>query len=376
MPLFNNHSPNQYKPKLPSKQMKTKHDSYLSTKDPCKGCQFCLKGQKLVLFMGGKCSRKCWYCSLSEGRKDSPTMWANERPCNSTKDIIDEAIESNAKGAGITGGDPLVYLKKTLQAAKALKQKFGKKFHIHIYLPLILVDKTKLEQLAQYIDEVRFHPSFIAEEISEERMQEEIEKIKLASSIFGKGNTGIEVPAVPEKKKEIISFIKKIQTYISFANLNEFELSDTNFDRITKNYTLNEDTYTINKSIETGKEILKRCTSTKLKIHLCSAKTKNHHQYHNRLMRHNILPFGKRTIEGTVIYFTILSGNLKETAKKLKKYTKKFHIDNKGKRIILKESEVQKVFETKKFEINFSEEHPTFDSEKMSFWKLTDEDFE
>ena len=60
---------------------------------------------------------------------------------------------------------------------------------------------------------------------------------------------------------------------------------------------------------------------------------------------------------------------------KLKKYTKNFHIDESHKRILLKKSELHRLYKTKKFVINLCEEHPTFDAEKMSFWKLTDEDF-
>jgi hypothetical protein len=67
---------------------------------------------------------------------------------------------------------------------------------------------------------------------------------------------------------------------------------------------------------------------------------------------------------------------MKETIQELKKYTKKFHIDKRHDRIILDENQVQKLYKTKKFEINFCEEHPTYDAEKMSFWKLSDEDFE
>lgn len=355
--------------------MKTKFDSYMNN-DMCRGCKFCLKGQKLVLFVGGKCSRNCWYCSLSEGRKNSVQLWANERPCNSVKDIIQEAIDSRASGAGITGGDPLVYIDKTIESAKALKKRFGKKFHIHIYLPLTLVDKSKLEQLSECIDEVRFHPLFVSEETLEGKDLEEIEKIKTASEIFGKKNTGIEMPLLPEKKKEIISFIRQIEPHVSFINLNEFELSDTNFEQVTKDYTLNSDSYTISKSIETGREILKKFKSSKLKMHICTAKTKNHHQYHNRLLLHKILPFGIRTDEATVVYYTVVPKDMKETIKELKKHTKNFHIDSLHNRIILKESDVQNLYKTKKFEINFCEEHPTFDAEKMSFWKLTDEDFE
>jgi len=358
--------------------MKTKTDSFLIRKLP-KGCKLCLKGQKLVLFVGGKCSRNCWYCSLSEGRKNSETMWANERPCESNRDIIKEAITSKATGAGITGGDPLVYFDKTTSAAKALKKKFGKKFHIHIYLPLPLITKNKLEKLKPYIDEVRFHTSFLAQEVSKEKYNKELEKIRLASSIFGKKNTGIELPLIPEKKNEIISFIKNIAKSISFVNLNEFELSDTNFKIIEKNYTLNEDTYTISKSIETGKEILKKLKPLKLNMHLCTAKTKNHHQYHNRLMRHEILPYGTRTKEATVIYIEIplkKSDDPKTFSKKIRKYTKNFYFDKAHFRFIVDESQAKTLFKTKEFSLYFSEEHPTFDSEKMSYWKLTEEDFQ
>ena len=184
------------------------------------------------------------------------------------------------------------------------------------------------------------------------------------------------MPILPEKKQELISFIKEIAPFVGFVNLNELELSDTNFDKITKEYTLNEDTYTIKDSIKVGKDILKKCKSLKLRMHLCTAKTKNHHQYHNRLLLHKIMPYGVRTEDATVIYYTIIPKDMKETIQELKEYTKNFHIDAKHNRILLDENVVEKIYKTKKFEINLSEEHPTFDAEKMSFWKLTDEDFE
>jgi pyruvate formate-lyase activating enzyme-like uncharacterized protein len=351
--------------------MKTKTDSYLTTSKPAKGCQLCLKGQKLVLFIGGRCSRNCWYCSLSEGRKNSETTWANERPCETNQDIIKEAIESNALGAGITGGDPLVYFEKTLSAAKALKQKFGKKFHIHIYLPFPHTDKTKLQKLEPYIDEIRFHASFLTNP-DRQLFEEELDKLRLASQIFTKKRTGIELPLLPNKKQELITYIEKVKPYISFCNLNEFEISDTNFKLIKQNYNLNPDTYTIKNSLQIGKQILNHFKKS-LTIHLCTAKTKNHHQYQNRLLRHNILPYGTRTPEATVIYAEIPNIN-KETIQNLKQHTKKFHIDSLHNRIILDQLEAKKLLG--KFSLYLSEEHPTFDAEKMSYWKLTEEDFQ
>ena len=343
--------------------MKTKFESFCNP-DVCKGCKSCVKGEKLVLFIGGKCSRNCWYCSLSKNRKNSPKAYANERPIKNSKELIKEATESNAKGAGITGGDPLVYFKKTMKYAKALKKKFGKKFHIHIYLPLNLVTEKKLLKLNKYIDEIRFHPSFL---IDNSKHEEELDKIKLASKIFGKQNTGIEVPMIPDKKKEIYNLIKELKDHISFANLNEFELSETNFDIMTKKHTFNEDTYTIRNSITTGKSIIKKATKEKLKVkvHLCTARTKDCYQYINRLLKHNILPFGNRTDEGTVVYFSHYYNKLSPAKKQIKKLTKNFYVDKPNKRIIINMDDVLKVYENSEAKLVRTEEHPTFGQDRL-----------
>ncbi len=345
--------------------MKTKFESFYN-KNVCKGCKFCVKGEKLVLFVGGKCSRSCWYCSLSKNRKDTNVAYANERPIKNSKELIKEAIESNAKGAGITGGDPLVYFRKTVKYAKALKKKFGGKFHIHIYLVPQLVTEKKIKKLHKYIDEVRFHPTFLINP-DEKLKQEEFEKIKLASTIFGKQNTGIEVPMIPEKKKEIYNAIKELSLHISFANLNEFELSETNFNIMTKKHTFNEDTFTIRNSITAGKSIIAKATKDKLKtkVHLCTARTKDCYQYINRLIKHNILPFGNKTDEGTVVYFCHYYDKLSPAKKIIKKITDKFYIDKPNKRIIINMNEVINLYE--KIKIARVEEHPTFGQDRLEF---------
>ncbi len=343
--------------------MRTKHNSHCIN-SITKGCKYCVKGQKLVLFVGGKCSRRCWYCSLSEGRKDSTKAWANERPIKTIKDLIEEVKESNAKGAGITGGDPLVYYKDTIRYAKALKKAFGKHFHIHVYLPFPLVTEGKLKELHKYIDEVRFHATFLVDD-DPILYRKEIVKLKVAAKIFGKQNTGIELPAVPAKKKEILQYIKDVEGIIGFANLNELEISDTNFKRITREYKMSADTYTIKKSKRAAMWILKKLRRSKLKIHFCTAKTKNIDQYQSRLKIHKIMPYGHKTDEGTVIYFAI--ENIKpKTISDIKKLTKQYYVDKKSKRIILNMDIVNKIHQNTDYKIAKVEEHPTFEREIMT----------
>ncbi|MBN2890622.1 MAG: 4Fe-4S cluster-binding domain-containing protein, partial [Bacteroidales bacterium] len=110
----------------------TKYSSYLSGK-LVKGCELCVKGRKMVLFVTGLCSRGCEFCPLSKMRKSVDKIYANERLI-STEDAINEIIEevkiSGAKGCSLTGGDPLLKFDRTIKLASGLKKEFGKKFHI------------------------------------------------------------------------------------------------------------------------------------------------------------------------------------------------------------------------------------------------------
>lgn len=344
--------------------MKTKFDSYATNGLPG-GCKYCVKGEKSVLFLGGKCSRNCWYCSLSNSRKKEVKAFINERPLSSLKELVSEINESNSRGVGITGGDPLVYFLDTIKYSRILKKKFGRTFHIHVYLPLNLVNEEKLKKLSKSIDEVRFHPTFVAGS-SDSLKEKERQKIIIASKIFGKKNTGIEVPMLPEKKKEIYEFVYSLRDYLGFVNLNEFELSETNFNRVTKEYSLNEDTSTIFGSQKAGKWILNKAEKDKLKLkfHMCTAKTKDFHQYKNRLKKHEILPFGNKLKNGNVVYFTVLN-NSRENLKIIKKVTKNFFNDKERKRILINMDDVLDVYEDTDLKIARIEEQPVFGNERV-----------
>ncbi|MCL6500530.1 MAG: radical SAM protein [Candidatus Pacearchaeota archaeon] len=328
------------------------------------GCKYCVKGRKLVLFISGICSRACFYCSLSSKRKNVNKVWANERGCFSTRDMIEEARASKARGAGITGGDPLCRLERTLEYARTLKRTFGKKFHIHIYLPTKIVTRSKLKKLSRDVDEIRFHPNFLANKA--EIIREEVAKVKLALGLWPKESIGIELPLLPDKFAETLRIIRATASFIGFVNLNEFEVSDTNLAYVTEHYKLNPDTYTIKGSKEMGLRIMKELKNLGLNVHLCTARTKNLFQYRNRLKLHEIMPYGFRTKEGSVRYFIIRPKNLAMAAKKLAEF-EQFYIDKKNKRIIVSEKIVPEIIKLKKYKIAKVEELPTYDSTIISF---------
>jgi pyruvate formate-lyase activating enzyme-like uncharacterized protein len=55
------------------------------------GCKICERGGKLVLFVTGLCTDSCYYCPLSEKRRNKDVTYANEREVFGDYGIIEEA---------------------------------------------------------------------------------------------------------------------------------------------------------------------------------------------------------------------------------------------------------------------------------------------
>jgi len=242
-----------------------------------RGCYFCTRGSKLVLFVTGKCKKNCWYCTISEKRWQEPVVLANEKEIKSDKEIIEEAKLIDAEGAGITGGEPLLDLKKTVHFIKLLKKSFGKKFHIHLYTARNDLTEKELKKLhGSGLDEIRFH------------LQDDWDVVKKALKFVW--DVGVEVPVIPEDfemLKKLILFCEN--SGVKFLNLNEFEFSDRNVAAlIEKGYEAKNDEPTaVKKSEEIAKKLLEfaKENTKKLNVHYCSATTKNIHQLKKRWIR-------------------------------------------------------------------------------------------
>ncbi|MBN1644874.1 radical SAM protein [Candidatus Woesearchaeota archaeon] len=243
-----------------------------------KGCKYCVQGQKLVLFITGLCSNRCFFCPISEQKCGKDVIFANEWKITTQKDIIKEAELTKAKGAGITGGDPLVKLNRTIKYIKLLKKKFGKKFHIHLYTPLNLVTKNRLKKLYKAgLDEIRFHPM----------LDKKVEWPRISIAKEFDWDIGVEIPVIPGKKKQTLELINYVKDKIDFLNLNELEISDTNANKLRKRGFRQKSklSYAVKGSQELAKQLLKCLKNTKLNIHYCTAQTKDKAQLTRRIKR-------------------------------------------------------------------------------------------
>lgn len=184
------------------------------------GCIQCQRGSKLVLFVTGKCHWKCDYCPLSENRREIDFMFANERPCNDFSEVIEEAHAMSATGTGITGGDPMMDLQRTLDACRILKEEFGSKHHIHMYTSLT-VDAEQAQSLAEAgLDEIRFH-------LLDLKLSRYLSAMEICQE---SGITvGVELPAEPDQSERLWELIEELRLApVDFLNLNELEITTGN----------------------------------------------------------------------------------------------------------------------------------------------------
>lgn len=259
----------------------TNYDSYLVGELP-EGCKKCVLGTKMVLYVTGLCPRNCFYCPLSEKRQGD-NIFANERPVNNIDEIKEESEKMEALGAGLTGGDPLVKIDRTIKYIKNLKTEFGEDYHLHLYTTGKLATKETLERLyTAGLDEIRFHPNLF-----DNITTEELNNIEKA--LEHDWDVGGEVPIIPnrlEPLKEYAKFLDKKGA--KFLNLNELEMAEVNYEELNNRglRLINDEGSAVVESLETGLEFLKWAEkNTSLDYHLCPSELKDNIQMKNRLIR-------------------------------------------------------------------------------------------
>jgi len=253
------------------------------TKRLPEGCVLCEKGAKLVLLVTGKCAQKCLYCPLSSEKRGRDVFFANERRVVDIDDVIDEAELMDALGTGVTGGDPLLVVERTSESIKALKKRFGKGHHVHLY-----TSSTRPENIRKVaragLDEIRFHPPV---GLWTRLGGSQYEKALMLSRRLGMA-AGLEIPVLPNRKAELvaaISFADRME--LDFVNLNELEFSETNWRRLR---ALGFDVKACD-DISSGVEGSERLAKDLLRLdsdvplHYCSAGFKDGVQLRNRIKR-------------------------------------------------------------------------------------------
>ncbi|MCG7844730.1 MAG: radical SAM protein, partial [Methanomassiliicoccales archaeon] len=249
------------------------------TKRLPRGCRLCRKGAKMVLLVTGRCGMSCYYCPLSEGKKNRDVIYANEMLVEKDEDIIEEAEAIGARGTGITGGDPLLVMDRTVHYIALLKERFGASHHIHLYTAT--VDREKFIRLQECgLDELRIHPPV--------EFWNKMDDLKVAEALSGLDLTvGFEVPALPGELEGLISLCRYASEHdLDFVNLNELEISETNCQALLDHgFIVRSDVSSaMMGSEELAREVVRRIGGD-VPLHFCSSSFKDQVQLRERLKR-------------------------------------------------------------------------------------------
>lgn len=278
-----------------------------------KGCELCTEGSKMVLFITGRCDTGCPYCPISEEKMGMDSVYANEARVTDMAGVIEEAEMMDALGTGITGGDPLLDIERTIRAIVALKERFGSEHHIHLYTSTIDAKKAKRLKDAG-LDEIRFHPS--------SGMWTRLQDTGIADVLKIDGlAVGLEVPALPDKEDELAALIDTASKIgVHFINLNELEFSESNWDMMENfGYDLkDEESSAILGSEDVAVRMIRR---SGMPIHFCSSSFKDSIQLRRRLIRraeHIARPSDIVTEDGTILKGILYADDMNAVVSMLK----------------------------------------------------------
>lgn len=268
------------------------------------GCEICRQGAGLVLFVTGKCGRNCFYCPLSEERRGSEAVFADETPVSDIADIIKEAEAIDALGTGITGGEPLYRLDYVIKCIRAIKAARGQDHHIHLYTGLF-PGREVLQSLKDAgLDEIRFHPP-LDDWPNPQKLKEALSLAKSIGLL-----AGVEIPAL-QPAQAIIEAVKETD---AFLNINELEFSETNYSGLSqRGYSPVE----LGAAADGSENIAKvHFIREDIKVHYCPSNFKDAVQLRERLLRRakrTARPFDYVSEEGTIIH-GVIKGDLQAAA--------------------------------------------------------------
>ncbi|MCE4606455.1 MAG: radical SAM protein [Desulfurococcales archaeon] len=262
------------------------------------GCSYCFTGSKAVIFVTGLCDDGCYYCPVSKDRLGSDVFFVNEEKLN--MDEIEIEIErTNAEGASLTGGDPLIVPERTIEIIERLKSSFGSSFHIHLYTSGRYATREVLWNLySSGLDEIRFHPT----------RNIFLNRIDWAVKIRG-WSVGVEIPI----SANLESWAKKVIRYadeagVNFVNLDEMEVSPSNIHELkARGLKPSMRKPVVESAFETGMKIVAwaRKQALRVNVHFCPATYKDSIQTKNRFRRTSSAdakPYEELTVEGTLRY--------------------------------------------------------------------------
>lgn len=232
-------------------------------------------------------------------------MFANERRCSSWEEVIEEGQAMQATGTGITGGDPMLDLEKTLEAVRQLKAAFGPEHHVHVYTSIPFNPARASDFGEAGLDEIRFH-----------LLDGTTTKYRATIEACAEHGieVGVELPCEPDKEEQLLALLDDLATVpVSFLNLNELEITVGNQENMdVRGFNLSGGiTAAAEGSAQLALRLKEAATDMPYHLKFCTAKYKDAGQLRNRFKRRGqatLRPYEVLSDDDTVLFGAIPTG--------------------------------------------------------------------
>ncbi|MFI5349399.1 MAG: radical SAM protein [Elusimicrobiota bacterium] len=155
------------------------------------GCRTCVRGHGACLSVTNVCTRDCFFCPNPHPRRDDTNLGGLPVDDLARAPRLVELF--GLKSIGVSGGDPLTRLPRTLRLARALRRRLGPRFRMALYTNGDLLTETVLRRLKRAgFAEIRIN--LVANEF-------DLEPLKRALKHFR--DVVVEIPVVPEQKERL-----------------------------------------------------------------------------------------------------------------------------------------------------------------------------
>lgn len=239
------------------------HGTKLDCRNLSPGCRACMAGSWSCLFINSRCNAACFYCPSAQEEAAVPVT--NTIPFDRSDEYAAYVDRLGFTGVGISGGEPLLNLDRSVEYLDAVKRRLGDRVHTWLYTNGLLLTEQGARRLrGSGLDELRVDISAVGYSL---------EAVSLAARVFP--TVTVEIPAIPEDEGLLQGLLPRlVDAGVAHLNLHQLKATPYNLKAFAdRGYTFqHEEQLTVLGSELSALRLLRRALDqgTPLPINYCS----------------------------------------------------------------------------------------------------------
>ena len=184
------------------------------------GCQLCGTPAGVFHFINSACTRACAFCPQDRSKNTESLPSTDGIDFEDDEAFAEFISRFGIRRVGITGGEPLLALRRLLSRMYTIGERSGKDVYFWMNTNGDLADRSTLARLSEAgLNEIRFNIS--ARDYDMEPVRRAKEYIPVVT---------VEIPAIPEDIEAVKkSMIEMEKMGVDFLNLIQLEVSEDNY---------------------------------------------------------------------------------------------------------------------------------------------------